>query len=72
MVPDTVLQQVHRRDDAELAALGPATPLSADEVALVAEHWDAHPAKLVEACTRAHERTGDPVFLLAARRVLGR
>ena len=38
----------------------------------MAEHWDAHPAKLVEACTRAHERTGDPVFLLAARRVLGR
>ena len=45
--------------------------LREDEVARVADHWDAHPAKLVEACRRGYDHVADPVFLAAARQVAG-
>ncbi len=32
----------------------------------LADRWDAHPAKLTEAALRAHDATGDPVFLRVA------
>lgn len=32
----------------------------------LADRWDAHPAKLTEAALRAHDLTGDPVFLRVA------
>lgn len=56
------------RSSAE-AALPSARP-SAASIAALADAWDAHPAKLVEAALRGHDLTGDAVFLEAAAAVM--
>ncbi|MFN0091452.1 MAG: hypothetical protein ACKVWR_14475 [Acidimicrobiales bacterium] len=41
-------------------------------IARLAQRWDAHPAKLIEAALRGHTLTGDVVFLDAAAAMLAR
>jgi hypothetical protein len=46
--------------------------LRGNELALTAVHSrDAHQVKLVEACQRGHDATGDPAFAAAAQTVTG-
>jgi len=65
------LARTHRSHPALTPPVDPVAPVGQDELVAVAGHWDAHPAKLVEACHRGHQRRGDHLFLVVARRVLG-
>jgi hypothetical protein len=64
----TSFARSHRRHPAVEATPDPAATLPGPAaLASLADHWDAHPAKLAEAALRAHESTEHPVFLAAIR-----
>ncbi len=63
------LQRTHARH-AEPGPLRGAEPPTSAQLAALADQWDAHPAKLVEAALRAHALTGDGVFLDAAGTIM--
>jgi hypothetical protein len=64
--------RTHTRHPAPAPAPSPlATQPPADRLAALAEHWDAHPAKLTEAAMRGFEATGEGVFLAAVEAIMG-
>ena len=71
------LAQVHAEHAALYAATQPATqphparPPGSDLTVAAVRSLDPHQVKLVEACQRGHEATGDPAFAAAAERVTG-
>ncbi len=54
----------------DVAAKGPAPVFERAQIDALARQRDVHAIKLTEAAFRAHETTGDPVFLRAAAEVL--
>jgi hypothetical protein len=64
------LRGTHARhaEPAESTTTGRPSPA---DLAPLAQQWDAHPAKLVEAALRAHAVSGDGIFLDAAAAIMG-
>ena len=60
----------HRRHGAPAAIQAAAVVPEQAALTALADRWDAHPAKLVEATLRAHRLTGEAVFLQAASTML--
>lgn len=67
-----VFTRTHRNYPAPPTDLASIPRPGTEELAGVLAQWDAHPAKLVEAALRGHDRTGQVTFLHAARAMLGR
>lgn len=63
--------RTHRRHPVPPARLAPAVVPTASELAKLAQHRDAHPAKLVEAALRGYARSGDATFLDAVATMMG-
>lgn len=63
--------RTHARYGAPAAERSPLPPPPASMFASLAERWDAHPAKLVEAAVRAHAASGDAVFLHVVAAMMG-
>lgn len=63
----------HKAVREEVAPVGAVeAPSRADVLARAVEHQDIHALKFAEACAREHAIREDPIYLLAARRVLDR
>lgn len=65
-----VFARTHERYAAHIPGDSRAVAPTTDELAGLAQRWDAHPAKLVEASLRGYAHEGDQVFLDAAAAVL--
>lgn len=65
-----VFARTHRRYPAAPTDLTAISRPGPEALAGLVTHWDAHPAKLVEAALRGHDLTGHPVFLHAATAML--
>lgn len=63
--------RTHARYAASTAELSPLPAPPSAMFASLAERWDAHPAKLVEAAMRAHAASGDAVFLHVVAAMMG-
>lgn len=62
--------RTHRPHGSPAWSGAPLSRPSAAAVATLSDHWDAHPAKLVEAALRGHEQTGDAAFLEAVAAIM--
>jgi hypothetical protein len=63
-------ERTHRRHAAHPTRVDDRPFAHSERLTTLADQWDAHPAKFVEAAKRGHDLTGDAVFVDAANAMI--